>query len=707
VATTTSKWWKPAPAVINPTTNVSFHVLPEKDKTSISSNASINLGSQNSVRTVSNDGRDSITVTSNTLPVNNKSWWSRTVNPTTTTITVNEIPEAGPETGENKEEKVSETGLPDFDTVLNDQLKHDLEAANITITRIDLELKVHNEYQDKRVKESELLLQELKKAKLEIETLSEQLLKVDSPPIPDAKDNQLTFYHETAKTLISQLENQIKDVIDLNLQISKEPEEKNNFIKQYISKTQQLEFELAKVIEELRLKGEIRQTSNIESEMQIKTLLKENDDLLTKLTQQQNINSADRLLSQQIDAMKIDHATETKKIQLNLNNMTVLHQELEKHFTEQSGKLESAKKECEKLRITPVVDDNMLKQSQSLSAQLLKATSDLGITQKNLDGCKKEIDLLKTQIKTNKERSDGLVGSLQEQLNTLLLDKAGMERKIKAENEEKSKKEKIDIEEKFKKERIEWDVKSKKEKEASDERYKKEVVRLNIELEKLKKESDAFRVSKTEDLNKTTIKLNQQTQELNTLKNDAARINTELQGKVNELTKQLSNQKHDVAAEEKLKNELMELTSLYEAQISKHDIVVQELEVSQAAYDRISKSFSTSEETNKKFKTQNFELNQTVQISQKNILKLEKERDEMTKRYNETKSKLDQTQSALDGCAKDTNNSTAITLSKVEKLESQAEIYKNTIEELTNKCSNAEKELKIGERKSTQLVIIY
>lgn len=400
----------------------------------------------------------------------------------------------------------------------------------------------------------------------------------------------------------------------------------------------------------------------------------------------------------------LQHLKDTEtifQIKNNLESQIATNYDLQLKLESESLKLQNSYKECDLLKINASG-----KQSDSLSAiqNLQKIKDDSAIVTKNLEGCKKEIETLKTQLKYTKERSDALISSLQEQLNQSLIDAAGAERKTRAACEEKAKKDKFELEEKSKKERSEWEIKYKKDKGDGEEKLKKDLIKLTTDLEKLKKESELFKTSKVDELTKCSTRIKQLEAELAASKLESSKQIIDLQGKMGELHKQSLSRQHDEAAENSLRQEILDLSNTLEAMESKHDVIVQELEVSQSAYDRTSKINQQSEENNKRLKAKNDELQHSEQLAKRALAKLEKEREEREGTLSACKAQLDEAFKTLDSYQKDISSSNAISNSKIEAMELLVQSLKASNAEITSKFTAIEKELKIQERKSGQIV---
>lgn len=570
----------------------------------------------------------------------------------------------------------------------SDRLKKDLEAK---VAELEAELKSSKESRDCFSKSASIYEDELKRSKLEVE---KRTVRLNDLELKHSKENSGSTEPQSAVLL---LEDQDKD-IDSN---SKLGLENSNFteaaFEEQKAKISQLYFELNKVTSTFQAKESLFVAAEKDLKKNI-LRLKEEIEILAKKVSEQEEKTAEIFTAENIEELKSKHLIVVEKIQSDLSKQIGINKELQTNFDAQLTKYHALQKECERIMQTAGKDGD------SLKVQLKKAAEDLIVSQKNLDGSKKEIEILKTQIKKDKERSDALIGGLQSQLNDLLLEKSSTERKIRAELEEKGKKEKAEIENKTKKEKEDIENKIKKERAESEDRLRKEVVRLNGELDKIKKETDAFRSAKLDELSKNAIRIKQLEIESLALKTETAKTIVELKTKIDDLNKQLSSQKKDVVSEEKLKKDLDEVSAKFDSLSSKHDIILQELEVSQSAFERTSKSLAESESANKKLKLKNYEIERSEQVAKAKITKIEKEREEREQVLNELKAKLNEAEIALDGYRKDVNSTAALSRTKIEQLEIQVEDFKKLNAELTAKCSNIEKEFKIAERKSAQIV---
>lgn len=342
--------------------------------------------------------------------------------------------------------------------------------------------------------------------------------------------------------------------------------------------------------------------------------------------------------------------------------------------------------------------------------------------EKNLHGCRKELDTYRTQLSASKERSDALLSSLQEQLNAVLLDKAGAERKLRVEIEdrmkkekekdkseleirlkkefseanEKLKKEKAVLEEGMLKERTEADAKAKKAALEVDEKIKRWVA----DLDKAKKDMDVLKVQKQDEVSKLQSKVKNLETAEQAGKAEQKKIIDQLNIQIKELSVKLETQ----MADQSFKIDLDKSKEELEAVHSKFSIQSQELEVIQSQYSRTTKVLSEREEINKKLTKKNDELQQSETALKKLLARYDKEKLEekdvnagLMKQLESIQAQLDTMQLASDAKISDEK-------SHVSLLEKQIADLNLSTHELTSQLELAEQHSKNTERKNTQIV---
>ncbi|KAJ3275922.1 hypothetical protein HDV01_006789 [Terramyces sp. JEL0728] len=356
------------------------------------------------------------------------------------------------------------------------------------------------------------------------------------------------------------------------------------------------------------------------------------------------------------------------------------------------------------------------KKLSDLQVELDKKNAEIHTNASKINGYKAEVEGLQKQIARNKEASDFLSKSLQEQIAQLLDSKASSDKKLRAELEEKfkldhlemSKKEKLDLEEKNRKAMIDAELRNTKEKVDLEEKFKKEKTKMTQDLEKQKKDQDALKLdltkkydtmvaAKTDEINKSLAKTKSLEAELSTFKQDQAKMVESLTLKNTELAKDVEKAKQDQTSSTKAVEDLKELTSKYE-------LLVQENQVTLAGYQRNSKALAEKEDQFKKLKTQKDELQETQDKTKKSLSKLEKDKEASAAENTTLKQQLESNQTMIDELKVqvDALNSKILEQSTVSSTE--METLKAEKENLEKKLKETDHELTLANRKSAQMV---
>ncbi|KAL2916531.1 hypothetical protein HK105_203964 [Polyrhizophydium stewartii] len=343
-----------------------------------------------------------------------------------------------------------------------------------------------------------------------------------------------------------------------------------------------------------------------------------------------------------------------------------------------------------------------------LEAEVGKRKDEASALQKSVEASRKEIEALLKQASKNKEVSDTLVKSLQEQITAIHASKDADEKKLRAELDDKARKERVDLETKLVKERI--DI---------EERTKKEKARLAADVEKVRKDFDTYKadsskkfekelLTKSEELGKSMTRLKTLEQELQTVRSEHTKASEALNAKVADLTKQLGAKSADAAKaiedEAALKAQVASLTEQASGLQSKFDVLSQELEVARASNERTSKTLLEREEANKKLKSRNDELAHAESTLKRSIAKLEKDRDEATAQLAQLKERLAAAEATLASQAAELDAARNSTGSKISELEAALAAVSTEKDEKAKKLAETENEMKIVERKSAQIV---
>ena len=379
-----------------------------------------------------------------------------------------------------------------------------------------------------------------------------------------------------------------------------------------------------------------------------------------------------------------DNDSQIKVLKEKLMDLTKLNSELSANNTQQYILAQANEAKC--------ID--------KYNIQIQKVQEDLSLARFNLDGCRKEVESLTKQLRITKDKAETVQQSLQEKINEMLLEKASMERKVRTELEEKSKKDKNEYEEKLNRERAEIEVKFRKDKTEIEEKYKKENAKALTESERLKKDN----ILKLDEFTKLSAKLKQAERDSSASRTELQKSNESHQSKMSEISARLSEHQHDEVAEKVLRKEVEEITAKHDSIVSKHDILLQELEVSQNSYDRTSKLLTSMDDSLKKLKTKLDEVTHSENSLRRSVSKLERERDENVDSGNQFKSDLDKALKDVEVVRGELAAKTIFYQTKVDGLESLIKESGTTSTEIAAKCANLEKETKLSERKNAQIV---
>jgi chromosome segregation ATPase len=355
------------------------------------------------------------------------------------------------------------------------------------------------------------------------------------------------------------------------------------------------------------------------------------------------------------------------------------------------------------------------KKCQELFNDIEKKSADIVALTKKSDSLKAEADKLQKNLIQNKETSDQLSKSLQEQITQLIDAKSNSEKKLKVELEEKSKKEKADLEASFRKEKTDIEEKGKnkmvdieirytKEKVQSEETFKKEKAKLGQDIEKFKKDYDTLKAESTrsegakkEELSRVQNRIKQLEGEYVSNKAENQKLIESLNSKITDLSKELSTAKED---QEKLKRVSDEFASL----MAKHEVVMQENEVAQANYERNLKGVTEKEDALKKMKALKDEIASSERTLKSSVVRLEREREILNAEISSLKTKMDSLMSLINSTKQDTDCELQLTASRMKEMEAELTGLQAEKEELGKKLEDSENELSANSRKSAQLV---
>lgn len=345
-----------------------------------------------------------------------------------------------------------------------------------------------------------------------------------------------------------------------------------------------------------------------------------------------------------------------------------------------------------------------------LSVEIEKKTAETISLSKKVENTQHEIEILHKQIRQGKETSEFLSKSLQDQINQLLDSKAASDKKLRAELDEKFKKDKLELEAGFKKEKLEFEEKGKKlmiegelrgtkEKVETEEKVKKEKSKLVLDLEKLRKDYDTLKAdsSKKEELVKTQARVKSLEGELVTLKAEQSKLVDGLNLKVSELSKdQISFKETQI----KLTTNQEDLTALQ----AKYDLVMQENEVAHANYERNLKGVTEKEDVIKKLKAAKDDIHNSEKTLKSSLVRLEREKEVLQIDNSALKSRIETQLSLIEGEKKTAEIAIEQAVVKVKSMEAELDRFRSEKEKVEKKLEETDHELSVSGRKAAQMV---
>ena len=598
-----------------------------------------------------------------------------------------------------------------------------------------LEAKVTSLIQESATKESEVFKLENSLAKINAE--KENLIAVTQNLQKDVEiqqkrldENILAFNEQALK--INELEIE-KKILEASLNtfkgdnLSENPTSSpiESLHAEFQKQTSQLKIEASEVLK--------RNEAEINSfKVQLDSLQAEKGDLQSKYDRLQSrkieLESINKSLNVEIESLRSNTESSTgiiSELESAKGTITALQQEIQKlmkshevvsnELQDQITKttlLESQVAKMQELNNMSLQKGNeqFTKQILQLGQDLEKKSAEIVATGKKNDVAKQEIEILQKQIKQQKDNSEFLTKSLQDQINELLESKAASDKKIRLEMDEKFKAEKVQIEEKFKKEKaeveekgkknvIDCELKNTKERAALEEGMKKEKTKFNQDLDKLRKEYDTLKTdsAKKDDLNKATTRIKTLETEIATVKSENQKTIDSLNIKISELNKELNASKEDSLKLVKVSRELVALQT-------KMEIVMQENEVAHSNYERNLKGVTDKDDLIKKLKSNREELVANDKLLKATISKLEKEKEATLLEITALKARIDSQVQIVEGAKKNAEGVTEKLSETLKVLEVQVADLKVENERLELKVEEANAELTSSTKKSAQMV---
>ena len=598
-----------------------------------------------------------------------------------------------------------------------------------------MEAKVTSLIQESATKESEVFKLENSLAKINAE--KENLIAVTQNLQKDVEiqqkrldENILAFNEQALK--INELEIE-KKILEASLNtfkgdnLSENPTSSpiESLHAEFQKQTSQLKIEASEVLK--------RNEAEINSfKVQLDSLQAEKGDLQSKYDRLQSrkieLESINKSLNVEIESLRSNTESSTgiiSELESAKGTITALQQEIQKlmkshevvsnELQDQITKttlLESQVAKMQELNNMSLQKGNeqFTKQILQLGQDLEKKSAEIVATGKKNDVAKQEIEILQKQIKQQKDNSEFLTKSLQDQINELLESKAASDKKIRLEMDEKFKAEKVQIEEKFKKEKaeveekgkknvIDCELKNTKERAALEEGMKKEKTKFNQDLDKLRKEYDTLKTdsAKKDDLNKATTRIKTLETEIATVKSENQKTIDSLNIKISELNKELNASKEDSLKLVKVSRELVALQT-------KMEIVMQENEVAHSNYERNLKGVTDKDDLIKKLKSNREELVANDKLLKATISKLEKEKEATLLEITALKARIDSQVQIVEGAKKNAEGVTEKLSETLKVLEVQVADLKVENERLELKVEEANAELTSSTKKSAQMV---
>lgn len=399
-----------------------------------------------------------------------------------------------------------------------------------------------------------------------------------------------------------------------------------------------------------------------------------------------------------INTLKIENTSLTAEIQkLKEQNMhyTLQFQKSSEEFEEKKRLTDDLQEKLKNLQTSLESSSSQAnaytKKLADQTAELEKKNQDLSSLTKKVESGRVEVDNLQKQISRNKEISDQLSKSLQEQINQVIDSKNTSEKKIKSEFEEKIKKEKYEQDEKHKKTMA--DV---KEKADLISKLNAEKIKLIQDMDKQKKEVDQIKAEtcKKDDLTKAQARVKALETDIIATKAEVGKAVEAMNAKLNEITKELNSKKEEVAR----------LTESLSAIQTKHDLLMQENDVAQSNYERNLKGVTEKEEALKKLKQIKDDLAASERTLRGSMARLEKEKEILHSEIETLKMDIASKNKLIDDDKQQTNEELQKINAKVKEMESEVLTIKLERDCVTKKLEAAENERSLSERKAGQLV---
>lgn len=443
-------------------------------------------------------------------------------------------------------------------------------------------------------------------------------------------------------------------------------------------------------------------TSLRTNEMKLKELESQYEmNMIEKQTLITKLQELEKRMADNSDTLQKEHETNTK------NN-------LEAELTQKNAELEAlyAKEKDRQVRESALELEQKAAKQKIIDAtlEIEKKNAEIASMAKKIETSKFDIENLNKQISRNKEATDFLAKSLQEQITGLLDAKSASDKKVRGEMEEKFKKEKADLDVTFKKEKADLEEKNRKsmidnelrntkEKVEIEEKFKKEKAKFVQDNDKLKKDMDTMKVeltkkldtavaTKTEEINKATTRIKALEAELVVSKQDQAKSVETMNAKIAELT----NSKAAAVSEE------------FAALQTKYDLFVQENEVLQANNERNLKALAEKEEIVKKTRAAKDEAIASEQTLKKSFHKSEKEREMLVLEIASLKVDIEAQKAAVTASQKQIEDNNQQISRKIQELEAERDGLKAEYNGALKKLEELDHENSLSGRKAAQLV---
>ena len=372
------------------------------------------------------------------------------------------------------------------------------------------------------------------------------------------------------------------------------------------------------------------------------------------------------------------------------------------------------------------------KKIQELHVAIASKEQEITRLTKNFDDNKKELDAVLKRTKNDKEAHSMLIQTLQDQINSSQNEKMISEKLLKADFEDKLKRERQEVDKVKEKERLEYDEKLKKDKAALEDKFKKE--RLDLadktkkdknDIEVLKKEKATLEqqkvdqskrfekelTGKSEDLLKCVQKTKSLEGDVVKAKADNIKLIEDLKVKVDELEALIIEKEASITSmNQKLQDSIKELEaskSEIEQIKSSNLVIIQEMEVSRASYERQQKSGQERDEGSKKLKQKIEEMTAADAASRKMISKLEKEKESILSQVSTSTLKIQELEQKCVNQAHELTKFNEMNDVTIKQWEASIKESNEKIEQLEQKAQTYEIDIKNNERKNNKIVYKY